>query len=188
MNELESSPKLFIGHVDHEDKEELSGDEAGWENAATTCNPNKDDDRRLLQVRAGKFSQDPSIPIDEQPNNLGSSGPTELLYPDHFYEVQGGVVVIYWETDRSTACIASIQDVEGKDETFIFKAYDRQGKMRKTFHDTGKGLVAHAKDVQRMVHRTEFEEKESLVKFLEDKYYESNFKMRSLIVRVLSRK
>ena len=56
-------------------------------------------------------------------------------------------MVIYWETDRSTACIVSIQDVEEKDETFIYKAYGWQGKTKKTFHDTGKSIRAKAKDV-----------------------------------------
>ena len=57
MKKLESSPKLFIGYVNLEDNEEYSGEEeAGWENAATTSNPNKDDNRRLFQVRTAKFS------------------------------------------------------------------------------------------------------------------------------------
>ena len=39
-----------------EDNEEYSGEEAGWEYAATASNPNKGDNRRLFQVRAAKFS------------------------------------------------------------------------------------------------------------------------------------
>ena len=55
MNELEGSPILFVGDVNLEDIDELSEKEKGWENAATSSNPHRDDDRRLFQMRAVKF-------------------------------------------------------------------------------------------------------------------------------------
>ena len=127
------------------------------DNSASVSNPNKDDDRRLFQIRNVDFSWDPTIPYEQQPNRIDRDGPTALLFPDHFYEVMGGVVIIYFQKSRSTACICSIRQVEEETGTFIFRVYGWQGKSRQTYHDTGKDSVVHESKVWRMVHRKEFE-------------------------------
>ena len=61
---------------------------------AATINPNKDDDRRLFQECRTTFSWDSKLPYSQQPNPIDQ--PTPLLFPDHFLQVEGSVVVIYW--------------------------------------------------------------------------------------------
>ena len=67
--------------------------------------------------------------------------------------------MIYWEEDRSSPCLATIVDVEEKDETFTFRVFSWQvkKKRKKTYFDTGKDMSAKEKLVWRLVHRTEFE-------------------------------
>lgn len=90
---------------------------------------------------------------------MREEGPQILTYPDHFFDVEGGISLIYWEEDRSSPCLASILEVEEKDETFTFRVFSWQGKKKrkKTFFDTGKDMTANEKLVWRLVHRTEFE-------------------------------
>ena len=89
----EPLPEPFIGVANLEDiGEDSSADEKN--NVACTKNPNVNDDRRLFQVKKRSFSWNPSIPYDSQPNRLEEDGPVPLIFPDHFLEVQGGVVII----------------------------------------------------------------------------------------------
>ena len=127
------------------------------EKGVSTLNPNQNDDRRLFQVYTTDLSWNPRIPYDLQPNRLEHNGPIPLMYPDHFLQVEGGVVVVYWERDRSTACICCIINVDEVNGTFTYRVYGYQGKSRKTFHDTGKDKIADKNEVWRMVHRTDFE-------------------------------
>ena len=71
--------------------------------------------------------------------------------------MQGGVVVLYFEENRSVPCIASIVDVEEKEEQFTFQIFGWQGSKKRTYFDTGRNMKAKADKVWRMVHRTEFE-------------------------------
>ena len=126
--------------------------------SASVKNPNTDDPRRLFQVRSRSFHWDPETLYKDLPNRLESEGPTELLFPDHFYEVQGGIVLLYFEKDRSVPCIGCIKCVDEVKCVFTYLVFGWQGKKRKTFFDTGKSLEAKASDVWRLVHRAEFEE------------------------------
>ena len=141
------------------DLEDLDIDESHpLDKSAPIVNPNKDDNRRLFQVRNVDFSWDPSFSYELQPNRIGREGPTPLLFPDHFYEVMGGVVIIYFEKSRSTACICSIRDVVEEKEDLICRIYGWQGKSKKTFHETGKDTIIRESEVWRMVHRRKFEQ------------------------------
>ena len=77
---------------------------------AATINPNKDDDRRLFQECRTTFSWDSKLPYSQQPNPIDQ--PTPLLFPDHFLQVEGWVVVIYWEKERSVPCTCSHLSVD----------------------------------------------------------------------------
>ena len=134
-------------------------DEENEEKAVSTMNPNEKDDRRLFQVHTADLSWNPQIPYDQQPNRLEQNGPIPLLFPDHFLEMEGGVVVIYWQKERSIASICCIISVDESNSTFTYRAYGYQGKSRKTFNVTGKDKEANEKEVWRMVHRAEFERK-----------------------------
>ena len=90
---------------------------------------------------------------------MESEGPKALDFPGNFYDVQGGISVIYWEEDRSKGCLCSIIDVDEMDKTFTFVVFSWQGKKKKTYFDTGMNLVADESRVWRLVHRTEFESK-----------------------------
>ena len=164
---LDNSPALFWG-TDDLDNVAASGDDLDnavassddedvFSSAASTLNPNKDDERRLFQVRNVKFTQDPTKPYDEQPKRLITEGPTPLLQPDHWYDCEGGIVVIHWQKDRSTATTCCIKSISEDDETFVVRVYDYHGKSKRTFFDSGKDLTAKQSDVWRMTHRLEFE-------------------------------
>ena len=127
--------------------------------AEATINPNYNDNRRLFQRRMAEFSWNTELPYDKQPNMLSQYGPVPLEFPDHFYEVEGGVVLIYWEADRSVGCIGTIVGVDEVKETFRYRVYGWQHKARQTWHTTGSDLVASANKVWRMVHRVEFEKR-----------------------------
>ena len=73
---------------------------------------------------------------------LSQNGPLPLLYPDNFYQVEGGVILIYWEAERSVGCIGTIIEVDEIKETFQNRVYGWQGKTRQTWHSTGSDLVA----------------------------------------------
>ena len=102
------------------------------DSAASTVNPNYRDDRKLFQRRRTDFSWDHDMPYDQQPNMLQEYGPVPLEFPGHFYEVEGGIVIIYWEAERSIGCIGSIVYVDEVKSTFTFRVYGWQGKTRLT--------------------------------------------------------
>ena len=158
MDEPVNVDDPFVELINLESKEvdEFSYD-GSVEKAASTLNPNKDDNRRLFQVRSTNLTWDSSIPYEEQPNRLQENGPIPLIFPDHFLEVQGGIVVIYWEKDRSLGCIASISAVDEIRSTFTYRVFGWGGKSKRTYFDTGKDLEATESKVWRLVHRTEFE-------------------------------
>ena len=88
-------PQPFLGVVNIEDKEEIYDDDAVDESGAAVDNPNKNDTRRLFQERVTEYNWNVLLPYEDQPNRLEQDGPTPLLYPDHFYQTEGGVVLIY---------------------------------------------------------------------------------------------
>ena len=104
------SPEPFLGIGDLDEATESEGEDKA-DNSASVQNPNKDDPRRLFQVYEPEFMWDPSTPYDQLPTRLEENGPTPLIYPDHFYEVLGGIVIIYWEKDRSTPIICSVTKI-----------------------------------------------------------------------------
>ena len=100
-------------------------------------NPNRNDPRRFSQVYKPDFMWDPSIPYDQLPKLLDQNGPRALIFPDHFYEDMGGVVIIHWKKNPTTLVICSVVLVQ-EEKTFTFQLFDTKGKKRKTFFDTGK--------------------------------------------------
>ena len=157
MQEEYREPRPFLELIDILEVENQEED-AKADSADATINPNYNDNRRLFQRRLADFSWNPELPYDKQPNMLSQHGPVPLEFPGHFYEVEGGVVLIYWESDRSVGCIGTIIEVDEIKETFKYRVYGWQGKTRQTWHTTGSDLVAAANKVWRMVHRVEFEE------------------------------
>ena len=115
----------FSGIVDLEDygMDDLEDHIADEVFGASTLNPNKDDNRRLFQVRNTRFfwDPDPTVHHEEQRNPI--SLPTKFPFPDDFYQAEGGIVVIYWEKDRSVASTCSIKFVNEQKGTFIFRTY-----------------------------------------------------------------
>ena len=91
----EQKSDLFLGIQSLEEVEEVNDDLAVLDHSACILNPNTNDDRRLFQVFKPQFTWDPSIQYEDQPNRLETEGPTTLIYPDHFYEVEDGVSLIY---------------------------------------------------------------------------------------------
>ena len=79
----------------------------------------------MMNVDYIKYANEhfPGIQYDSQPDLLERYGPTALIFPDHFYEVQGGVVVIYFQKNRSVGCTCTIIDVDEKHEEFSFRPY-----------------------------------------------------------------
>ena len=153
----ELSPEPIVGLDDLAEDMNIEGEEDKADNSASVQNPNKDDDRRLFQVYNSKFMQDPDIEYRDLPNRLQEHGPIPLLFPDHFWEVLGGVVVIYWEKDRSTPCICSIVNVVEEKEDFEFQLFGTQAKKRKTYFDSGKLTTVSESKVWRLVQRKDFE-------------------------------
>ena len=90
------NPAKFRGIKNIENKD-CSEDEVSVAAADCTKNPNREDNRRLYQIRNIYlfFFWDPSIKYENQPNRLAEYGPTELVFPDHFLEVTGAIVLIY---------------------------------------------------------------------------------------------
>ena len=129
--EMEPNPVSFLGIVNLEEADHCSDDDV-HENAASIVNPNKDDTRRLFQVYKPEFSWNPAIPYSEQPNRLEEGGPKPLQFPDHFFEVEGGISLIYGMDDKSCGCLCSITSVDEVKSTFSFQAYSYQGKKKKT--------------------------------------------------------
>ena len=156
MQEEYGEPRPFVELIDILEVENQEED-AKADSADATINPNYNDNRRLFQRRLADFSWNPDLPYDKQLNMLSQHGPVALEFPDHFYEVEGGVVLIYWESDRSVGCIGTIIEVDEIKETFKYRVYGWQGKTRQTWHTTGSDLVAAANKVWRMVQRVEFE-------------------------------
>ena len=83
---------------------------------------------------------------------LEKYGTVPLEFPGHYYEVEGGIVIIYWEAERSVGCIGTILYVEVKN-SFTFRVYGWQGKSRQT-----QDRVVSSEKVWRLVHRAEFEQ------------------------------
>ena len=155
VDELSDEQSICILNL--EKSEELK-DEAGlYDNSASIKNPNKDDSRRLFQVHKMDLVWDPTKPYDQLPDRLEQDGPVPLDFPAHFYDVEGGISVIYWDEDRSTGCLCSILGVNEVDRTFKFQALSWQGRKKKTFFDTGRTIKAKESSVWRLVHRMEFE-------------------------------
>ena len=67
---------------------------------------------------------DCSLGYSEQPIQLEERGPIELDYPGHFYQVEGGIVVICFEKDRSTSCLCSIIEVMPDTRSFKFQVFN----------------------------------------------------------------
>ena len=155
----EIKQELFHGIINIDDEDLPSEGDEKFENAAATKNPNLNDDRRLFQVFRPNFYQDTKTQYSELANRLETEGPKPLDFPGNFYDVQGGICLIYWEEDRSKGCLCSIIDVNELDNTFTFNVFSWQGKKKKTYFDTGKNLVANENLVWRLVYRTEFESK-----------------------------
>ena len=155
INMSEEEPVQFNGLVQVDI--EADNAEDNIDPSASIENPNKNDPRRLFQVRSRPFHWNPETLYKDLPNRLALEGPTELMFPEHFYEVEGGIVLIYFEKERSTPCIGSITSVDEEKYVFTYQVFGWQGKKRKTFFDTGKCRVAKAIDVWRLVHRAEFE-------------------------------
>ena len=102
------------------------------DSAAAINNPNANDNRRLYQKRVIHFMWDPSTENPSQPNRLEDEGPVSLQFPEHFYECEGSVILLYFEKDRSTACIGSILNVNEEAGSFLFRPYGWQGKTKQT--------------------------------------------------------
>ena len=152
-------PRPFVGLLDREDIDSDENEEKP-DPAASIINPNVNDDRRLFQEhRVYGKDWDCNIPLDQQPNLLELYGPEPLKWPDHWYQVEGGISLIYWEKDRQTPSISSIMFVNEEKGSFVCRVFGHQGKKRKTFYDTGKEIIAKEKQVWRLVHRLEFERK-----------------------------
>ena len=128
-----------------------------YDNSASIQNLNKDDSRRLFQVYKRDLMWDPSKSYDELPNRLEQEGPIPLDFPGHYYEVEGGISVIYWEEDRSRGCFYTIQEINEVDETFTYQVLSWQKKKKSTFFDSGHSMKAKESKVWRLVHRAEFE-------------------------------
>ena len=125
-------PEPFLGVVSLPDTEVIYKKDGSCESAAIVSNPNKEDDRKLFQARITEFEWDVSLPYEMQPNRLREECPSELLFPDHFYQCEGGVVIIYWEKDRDCACIGTIVSVKEVERKFLFRSYGWKGKSKQT--------------------------------------------------------
>ena len=95
MKEDIEIPQPFLGAVNIEDAEEIYEEDGISEVGAAVANPNKNDTRKLFQERTVAFDWNVRLPYEDQPNRLESEGPTPLLFPDHFYQTEGGIVIIY---------------------------------------------------------------------------------------------
>ena len=127
----EEEPKPFVDLIGVSDEKDEHLDEKA-DPAASTINPNYKDDRRLFQRRRTNFTWNPDIPYEEQPNMLEKYGPVPLDFPGHFYEVEGGIVIVYYEAERSVGCIGTIIYVDEVKNSFTFRVYGWQGKSRQT--------------------------------------------------------
>lgn len=128
------------------------------------ADPNKDHNTRYFQKRIILKDWDYRIPLNDQPHRLNESGPVELDFPGHFFEVEGGVCVISFEKDRSSRCLCTITEVNEIDRTFHFQVFNWIGKSKKTSIDSGKTFEAKADTVWELVHRTEFESETEISK------------------------
>ena len=63
------------------------------------------------------------IPYKSQPRLLDIHKPVPFVYPDQFYEVEGGVSLIYFEKERSTACICSVINVDEDKLSFTYRVF-----------------------------------------------------------------
>ena len=118
----ERNPEPFMGIVNLGEVEHLSEDEV-HESAASIKNPNQSDSRRLFQVFRPEIIWDPAVPYSEQPNRLEQLGPTPLQFPDHFFEVQGGISLVYWMDAKSNGCLCTINRVDELKRTFQFQPF-----------------------------------------------------------------
>ena len=121
------------------------------------ADPNMNQNTRYFQKRIILKDWDYRIPLNDQPRRLNESGPVELDFPGHFFEVEGGVCVISFEKDRSTKCLCTITQINEIERTFRFQVFNWIGKSKKTWIESGKTFEAKADSVWELVHRTEFE-------------------------------
>ena len=128
-NYNEEEPGQFLGIINME-SEEVAGNDEINDLSEDTKNPNKDDPRRLFQVYKPVSLWDCNIPYSEQSNLLENNGPVPLLFPDHFYDVEGGISVIIWEKDRSTSCLCCILSIDEEAEKFVYQCFNYQGKKK----------------------------------------------------------
>ena len=95
-------------------------------------NPNKNRNKKYFQEMRIMRDWDCALDYANQPNRLEDRGPVELDHPGHFYEVEGGIVVIGFEKDRSTSCLCSIIEVLPDTRSFKFQVFNCIGKSKKT--------------------------------------------------------
>ena len=163
LSQVLGNPLPFDGLINIENQDEVPDHDLGGEKCDQAQNPNLHDNRRLFQVKPKDLTwktengNGDRIPYESQPRLLDIHKPVPLLYPDHFYEVEGGISLVYFERDRSTACICSIISVHEAKLSFMYRVFGWQHKSRKTWVDNGKDTVAYEKDVWRIVHRPEYE-------------------------------
>ena len=142
-------PGTAVPLFDLSDHEDAESDFQGryFDASANVINPNKDQNKRYFQERIILGDWDFSIPYSQQPNRLKESGPVKLDFPGHFYQVQGGISVIFFEKDRSSSCLCSIIDLDPENETFRFMAFNWIGRSKKTWHESGSLVQAKANSV-----------------------------------------
>ena len=105
-NYRRSKVRPFFGIQSLEEVEKVNDDLAVLDPSACILHPNRNDDRRLFQVFNPLYTWDPSNPYEDQPNRLEAEGPTILMYPDHFCEVEGGFInVLGRKPIKSMSCL-----------------------------------------------------------------------------------
>ena len=125
----EECPVNYSGLMSIENQDQVMDHQAENEPSAQVKNPNKDDDRRLFQVKPTigdwnpKDQNNVKVTMEDLPQLLEIWKPVPLEWPDHFYQVEGGICLIYFEKDRSTACICSVISVQEVERKFLFRVF-----------------------------------------------------------------
>ena len=131
-------PEPFVNLLNHENID-FDEKEDNIDPTASIINANINDDRRLFQEnRLHVLDWDCNIPLEQQPNLSDLYGPKPLKKPDHWYQAEGGISLIYWEENRKVVSICSIVFVNEEDSSFVFRVYGWQGKRKKLFTTTEK--------------------------------------------------
>ena len=129
LSQILGNPVPLDGLLNIENQDEVPDHQAVGEKCDQVKNPNLNDNRRFFQVKPKdmtwqtKDEDGVRIPYESQPRLLDIHKPVPLLYPDHFYEVEGGVSLIYFEKDRSTACICSVINVDEDKLSFTYRVF-----------------------------------------------------------------